>query len=230
MLIVNPLRRSVVLSLFSTRPPIEERIRGLKGVATRQGTEGARPAERHIPRRGSAMFISNKTLAKTFCYPVTIALCILVLAASIAAPEKQIVGWIEKVRIHPGNLVIHAKLDTGPRNSSLNTSHVTEFRRDGKRWVRFEVINRDRQKVIIEQKVQRVARIRCDAGGVERRLVIRLGICLGNIFKEVEVNLADRSGFKYQMLIGRSFLAKDFIVDPSLEYTRKLTCEGAPKR
>jgi hypothetical protein len=58
------------------------------------------------------------------------------------------------------------------------------------------------------------------------RPVIRLGICLGNVYKEVEVNLQDRSKFNYQMLIGRSYLKNSFLVDASATFTVETNCQG----
>ena len=70
----------------------------------------------------------------------------LVLALPAAAGEKNVVGWIEKVRIYPGNFVVHAKLDSGAEYSSLDAANLTEFDRDGKRWVRFDLSERDGQE------------------------------------------------------------------------------------
>jgi hypothetical protein len=62
-----------------------------------------------------------------------------------------------------------------------------------------------------------------DAESVTRP-VIRLGICLGTVYKEVEVNLEDRSKFNYQLLIGRSYLKNSFLVDASATFTLKPNC------
>jgi len=53
-----------------------------------------------------------------------------------------------------------------------------------------------------------------------------LGICLGSVYKEVEVNLVDRSNFNYQLLIGRNYLANSFLVDPSLTFSTKSKCKN----
>jgi hypothetical protein len=152
----------------------------------------------------------------------------LIFASAGSAHAKQMVGWVEKVRIYPGNIVIHAKLDTGARNSSLHASHITEFTRNGEEWVRFEVTRRNGKAVTVESKVHGVAKIKRQDAKPERRLAIVLGICLGNFYKEVEVNLVDRSDFIYQMLLGRSFMRGTLIVDPSATFTTKPICKGVP--
>ena len=66
----------------------------------------------------------------------------LVLALPAVAGEKTMVGWIEKVRIYPGNFLVHAKLDSGAEYSSLDAANLTQFDRDGKPWVRFDLIEK----------------------------------------------------------------------------------------
>jgi len=153
----------------------------------------------------------------------------LVPTPLVTAQNKQVVGWLEKIRIYPGNLVIHAKLDTGAKNSSLSASHLTAFQRNGEQWVLFNVASRYGKTVTIERKVERTAKIKRHGAKPQIRFAVLLGICLGNVYKEVEVNLVDRSGFIYQMLIGRSFLAGNFIVDPAAKYTSKPNCKGVPE-
>ena len=138
--------------------------------------------------------------------------------------DKQIVGWIENVTIVPDNLKIKAKLDTGARNSSLNAFNPTEFKRGGEAFVRFDLTNWKGRTETIEAKVIRTAKIKQHDSGPELRPVIRLGICLEKIYKEVEVNLVNRSNFNYQLLIGRSYLKGDFLIDPSKTFTVKTDC------
>jgi hypothetical protein len=163
-----------------------------------------------------------------FYFLAIVATISLIFTSAGSANGKQVVGWVEKVRIYPGDIVIRAKLDTGARNSSLQASHITEFTRNGEEWVRFEVTGRDGKTAAVESKVHRVAKIKRQDTNPERRLAIILGICLGGFYKEVEVNLVDRSDFIYHMLIGRSFMRGELIVDPSLTYTTNPICKGAP--
>lgn len=160
----------------------------------------------------------------------TLGVISLVLVSSVAAQGKQVVGWLEKVCIYPGNLVVIAKLDTGAKNSSLNASNITEFTRNREQWVQFHVTSRYSKTVTIERKVHRMAKIKRHGGRVQPRYSIHLGICLGDFCREAEVNLVDRSGFNYQMLIGRSFLAGNLIVDPSIKYTTKPICKVVPRQ
>ncbi|MBW2408812.1 MAG: ATP-dependent zinc protease [Deltaproteobacteria bacterium] len=140
--------------------------------------------------------------------------------------EKQVAGWVENVILFPGNIKIKAKLDTGARNSSLNADQLEEFEREGATWVRFQLKNWRGQTASMEAKVVRITQIKQHGTQTAVRPVIRLGICLGNVYKEVEVNLEDREKFNYQLLIGRSYLRNSILVDASTSFKAKPNCLG----
>jgi hypothetical protein len=148
----------------------------------------------------------------------------LFLAATVSAGNKQIVGWVEKARVSPGNLVLQAKMDSGADNSSLNVQDVEEFERNGEKWVRFELFNELGQRAVIERRLVRIAKIKRHVGSRQQRPVVSLGICVGNYYQETEVNLVDRSKFKYPLLIGRSFMGNKLVVDPSVKFTLEPDC------
>lgn len=154
---------------------------------------------------------------------------VLPLAGQAENPAKQTVGWVEPVRIYPGDLRIRAKIDTGADFSSLHCACSTPIERDGDNWVRFTLESQDGDRVQFERKLHRTARIKRHDGGSQRRMVVLLGVCLGDIYKETEVNLVDRSGLNYPFLIGRNFLAGDFLVDAAATFTTAPNCPQPPK-
>ena len=91
--------------------------------------------------------------------------------------------------------------------------------------MRFNLKNWKGRTVSFEAKVVRMATIKQHDAQSLIRPVIQLGICLGSVYKEVEVNLEDRSKFNYQLLIGRSFLKKSFLVDSSATFTLQPSCQ-----
>ncbi len=166
---------------------------------------------------------------------VILTLAILGLPACAAGPvlaadadAKPVVGWIEDVFVHPGDILIRAKLDTGADVSSLHGLDIEEFDRKGERWVRFTLMDDGGKKVPMERKVVRDITITRHRGREEKRVVVHLGICLGTLYRTVEVNLVDRTGLKYPMLVGRSFMADALLIDPSRELTTRPHCEDAP--
>ena len=80
----------------------------------------------------------------------------------------------------------------------------------------------------LEKKLVRLAKIKRHSGPRQERPVALLGICVGAFYREVEVNLVDRSKFKYPLLVGRSFLSGALTVDPSKTYSVEPACPGAP--
>lgn len=152
------------------------------------------------------------------------------LAACAAVPlplaaDVAVVGWIERVRLGLEGLVISAKLDTGADTSSLHASDIRWYTRDDGDWVAFDVVNEKGEKVRFERKVVRIARIKRMGGGVQKRPTVLMGVCLGKVYKLTQVNLADRTGFNYEFLVGRRFLAGAFAVDPARTYTVEPECE-----
>ena len=53
-----------------------------------------------------------------------------------------------------------------------------------------------------------------------------MDLVMGEMTKRVNVNLADREGFEFPLLIGRDFLSGLVIVDVALSYTQETP--GAP--
>lgn len=141
------------------------------------------------------------------------------------ALPKLNVGWVEKVKLVPGNLIIHAKLDTGADSSSIDAQDVKEFTRAGSEWVRFSIVNRYGDKITIENKIHRMALVKRHFGKTQRRKVIRIGICLGETYMQTDVTLINRKNFEYQMLLGRQFLAGNAVVDPAVTYTAEPGCD-----
>ena len=164
--------------------------------------------------------------AKTLYGLILIIAVLQIYVPNAISGEKQVAGWVERVSIFPGNLEIKAKLDTGARNSSLNANHIEEFERDGAKWVRFKLKNWKGRTLSMEARVIRMAIIKQIGTSSITRPVIRLGICLGKVYKEVEVNLEARGKFNYQMLIGRSYLRNSTLVDASATFKVKPDCQG----
>jgi len=155
-----------------------------------------------------------------------LATLIACLAAVAPANAIDVVGWIEHAAIYPGGVVVNAKLDTGAENSSLHCDCISPMERNGEKWAGFTVTSITGEKIRLERKVERIARIKRAGGQAQERMVIRLGICLGKTYREAEVTLVDRAGMNYPMLIGRSFLEGRFAVDSSATYTAEPECKN----
>jgi hypothetical protein len=137
-----------------------------------------------------------------------------------------VVGWVERVIIQPGDMVVSAKVDTGAVSCSLHSVDVQEFVKDGAQWVRFRLKDESGREVVMERPLVGMRKIKRHFGKFQLRPVVHLTICLGPLKKEVDVNLVDRTGFEYPLLIGRNFMDSDILVDPSAKYTVEPSCGG----
>jgi len=136
----------------------------------------------------------------------------------------KVVGWVEKACIQPYQLILPAKVDTGAVTCSLHAPDLNEFERDGEKWVKLTVVDGSGRKTVMEHKIIGTRKIKRHFGQSQDRPVIRLTICVGNIQKTSEVNLVDRTGFEYPLLIGRNFMDGSMIVNPSATYTIEPSC------
>jgi len=155
----------------------------------------------------------------------------LCFAAFVLAPrpvvaEIPVAGWTERIRLLPSGLELAAKLDSGAENSSLHIERQRLFRRGGKRWIRFTVEGESGRRVAFERRVVRFAAIKRHSGRSDVRPVVEMKFCLGSATRTVEVNLVDRSRLEYPILIGRSFLAGEYLIDTSATELRPLACNG----
>lgn len=157
-------------------------------------------------------------------------------SSGLAADEpasRSIFGWVERVEIFPEGISLKAKMDTGATTSSLNALNKEAFRRDGERWIAFDIIDPETpdSKVRLERKVTRYVRIIRHDGEHQRRPVVTIGLCMGSVYREEEMNLVDRTQLNYQALVGRNHMAGAIVVDPAETFTQSPRCalpEGVP--
>ncbi len=174
--------------------------------------------------------MAQSSIGSSLKRSISIGFLLFTLFVSISPVEaenqvKDVVGWIEKVQILPENFILPAKIDTGADNSSISATDITSFIRSGKKWVRFTVPRPHAPSLILEKPVHRYVKIKRKGTSVQRRPVVYFDVCIGKIFKkQVEVNLANRKGFKYPVLIGRSFLKDTALVDSSKKYSQNPHC------
>ncbi len=145
---------------------------------------------------------------------------------SAASRSKDIFGWVERVQVGESQLEMEAKLDTGADTSSLDASKIRRYReKDGDRWVEFLVVDSvSGRRIRYKKRLVRYAYIKEHEGPSQRRPVVRIQICLGDHLDEIEVSLADRSGFQYPILLGRNALKNVALVDAAESFTTEPRC------
>ena len=132
------------------------------------------------------------------------------------------IGWREWVGLPAlGIGRIKAKIDSGARTSSLHASGVKFYEEDGETFARFEVVYGSRRKPKRKECIARVVERRnvTNSGGlVDERTVISTEIRIGDETRDIEITLADRTGMKFRMLLGRTTINQGFLVDASHSY------------
>ncbi len=130
--------------------------------------------------------------------------------------NKTVVGAVEWSVIDYGNhqRVAKARMDTGATTSSINATNITEFERNGERWVRFRLADGEDVALVLE----RYANIAQAGSEKDRRLVVKLGVRLGEIEQVAEFTLKNRSHLNYEVLVGRNLLRDLMVVDVAQRY------------
>lgn len=152
------------------------------------------------------------------------------LQGTTAMAEARVAGWIERIRLGEEGAVVSAKLDTGALTSSLHAAEVKWFKRDGKNWVAFDVTDETGRTFHFEREVVRISNVKRQGAATQKRPTVMMGVCLGGIYAVTQVNLADRTGLKYEFLVGRRFLAGRFVVDSERMNLVKPDCQEARRQ
>ncbi len=140
--------------------------------------------------------------------------------------EKRVVaGWVEDGWIGTPPIRVKVKLDTGAKTSSIHAAEFREYLRDGEPHVSFTLVNNEGQQLRIDQPVVRTVSIRRAGAELSARPVIRLNVCVAGVTAQVEFSMADRSDLQYPVLIGRTFLAGRFLVDPERTFRASGRCK-----
>ena len=109
----------------------------------------------------------------------------------------------------------------------MDARDIYRFRRKGKRFVRFSIPDeKGNMGVTVERPLVRMVRIKRHDGDYQRRPVVRLSVCLGDLLREVEFTLVDRGNFDHPVLLGRNVLSGFALVDPQLDQTSRPSCSS----
>lgn len=154
-----------------------------------------------------------------------LSLLLILLLSELKPVEKDVFGWIERVKLFPSNVIVNAKLDTGADNCSIHAEDVKVVKRGKKDFVNFTIINRSGVKHRTSLPIKRIAKIKRTGGIREERYVVRMAVCIGDKYQEVDVSLEDRSDFSYAMLVGRNFLEGQALVDSSAMHRTEPDCK-----
>lgn len=129
---------------------------------------------------------------------------------------KKTIGRIDKVDFPLLDVYeIAVKIDTGAYTSSIHCKNVIE--ENGVLKCNFldeEHPDYDGKEIVFKE--YKTAQVKSSNGIIQTRYKIKTDIILFGERHEISLTLSDREEMKFPVLIGRTFLNKKFIVDPSL--------------
>jgi len=176
------------------------------------------------------MSLKNKEKHRAGHVPASLTLVlfsllfIMFMAEGSHASEKLHIGTVEDVMLLPWGIVIPARVDTGASSSSLDARDI----KIKGNTVTFKLAPQysgiELSLPIVKRKTIRSAEAR------EKRVVVELEICIASKRLPVKVNLNDRSGVQYPMLLGRNVLMNNFVIDCAQTKCTVPDCPGAPPR
>lgn len=133
--------------------------------------------------------------------------------------HKHIIGWQEWVAFPELEIKrIKAKIDTGAKTSALHAEEIEIYRtKSGKMRARFFVVplkSNPRYRIhssadLIDQRF-----VRSSNGQRELRTTVLTAFQINDFIYPIELTLTNRDSMGFRLLIGRSALSKDFIIDP----------------
>jgi len=154
---------------------------------------------------------------------LSVLVCFCLFAPGMASAEKKVtIGTVEDVILLPWRVKLPARIDTGAAKSSLDARELKVY----EDRVEFR-LPRKYGGLRLRLPIMEWRHVRTSEG-LERRPIVELEICFGSNRIRTLVNLADRSMVKYPLILGRSFLKENFVVDVKRRRTSKPNCPDHP--
>lgn len=132
-----------------------------------------------------------------------------------------VLGWREWLALPElGVARVRAKIDTGARSSALHVDEQWRFHEAGVPWIGFRLTPGKAGTRVIESSAPILdEREVADSGGHRcRRVFLRTQLRLAGHERSIEINLTDRRGMLFPMLLGRTAMAGVFMVDPARSF------------
>ncbi len=133
----------------------------------------------------------------------------------------KIIGRNDKADFPELNLHdIRLKIDTGAYTSSIHSHDIKEIDVDGKKHIEFKILDPSHPEYnneIFKVKNYEIKAVKSSFGAIEQRFIINTIIVIFEIEYPIKLSLSERADMKFPILLGRRFLNKKFIVDPSLK-------------
>jgi len=139
---------------------------------------------------------------------------------AVVEARPQVVGRLVQatVKTDDSNMVIRAKVDSGAHRSAINAQRVAMHIDDnGVRYIQYTLVDdTGNRSVTLTSYDFDEAEIRSSTGHIDMRYVVPMTVEIAGKEYNTRVTLANRSGQKNQMLIGRQLLRGNFLINVEL--------------
>lgn len=136
-----------------------------------------------------------------------------------------VLGWEEWLELPKLGLpAIRAKIDTGAKTPALHAVEIEPFGSAEKPQVRFLIQpnpNDPSLEVTCSAQVVDRREVTSSNGETELRYVVTSAISMGGRQWDSEITLTNRENMAYRMLLGRSAIEEDMVVDPNQSFCQK---------
>lgn len=133
--------------------------------------------------------------------------------------QELTLGWEEWLGLPTlGLAAIKAKVDTGAKTSALHASVIEPFGPPSNPQVRFLIqpdINNPKRLVTCSAPVIDQRNVTSSNNETELRYVISADVQIGDRTWPIEISLTNRDNMAHRMLLGRSAIGNEMIVDPN---------------
>ena len=150
------------------------------------------------------------------------------MSVPASTSTRTMLGWREWVALPGlGIRAIQAKVDSGARSSALHVDAQWHFVEGGAPWVGFRLTPGDATAIECVSPVIDEREVTDSGGHVTRRVFVRTLLRVAGVERDIDINLTDRRGMRFPMLLGRSAMARAFTVDPARSFLHGRT--GTPE-
>ena len=142
--------------------------------------------------------------------------------------KKTLIGWREWVEFPElGIKQIKAKIDTGARTSALHAFNIETFKTvRGKNKIRFQIhpIQRNNNYILhCEADMLDKRYVKNSGGDIEYRYIITTTLNMGYKSWLIELTLTNRDAMGFRLLLGRTAINKEFLINPHRSFLIKKT-------
>ena len=140
------------------------------------------------------------------------------------AADKITVGNVEEVILLPWGVRMPARIDTGAETCSLDARGLKVRKGIASFKLPDKYGGLKLKLPVVDRRVVKSGQTK------KRRPVVEIDLCFGPKRVRTEVNLVDRSGLTYSMIIGRNLLKENYVVDCEQETCQPPNCPEVPKK